>query len=40
MRNYPHSRSYEAVENLAKYRSNQVGLLYAESFQVIKKIMR
>ena len=40
MRNYPHSRSFEAVENLAKYRGNQVGLHYAESFQVIKKIVR
>ena len=40
MREYPHPRSYEAVENLAKYRGSQVGLYYAESFELIKKIER
>ena len=40
MRAYPHSRSYEGIENLSKYRGNQVGLKYAESFDVIRKIIR
>ena len=40
MRNYPHSRSYEAIHNLARYRGNQVGLEYAEAFEVIRKIER
>ena len=38
MRDYPHSRSYEAIENLAKLRGNQVGLNMAEAFQIIRKI--
>ena len=40
MRNPPHSRSIEGIENLAKYRGNQVGLHYAEAFEVIRKIER
>ena len=40
IREYPHSRSYEGIENIAKYRGNQVGLRYAESFEVIRKIIR
>ena len=40
MRNLPHARSIEAIENLAKYRGNQVGLFYAEAFEVIRKIVR
>lgn len=40
MREYPHSRSYHAIENLAKCRGNQNGLRYAESFQVLKRILR
>ena len=40
IREFPHSRSYEGVENLAKYRGSQVGLKYAESFEVLKKIIR
>ncbi len=38
MRDYPHSRSFEAIENLAKIRGNQVGLKMAEAFQIIRKI--
>ena len=38
MRDYPHSRSLEAIENLAKLRGNQVGLKMAEAFQIIRKI--
>ena len=40
MRDYPHSRSMEGIENLAKYRGNQVGLMMAEAFQVIRRIER
>ena len=39
MRDYPHSRSIEAVENLAKLRGNQVGLELAEAFEVIRKLV-
>lgn len=39
MREYPHSRSIEAVKNLGKLRGNQVGLSIAEAFQVIRKII-
>ena len=40
MKSYPNSRSYKGLENLAKYRGNQVGLKYAESFEIIRKIER
>jgi len=40
MRDYPHSRSMEGIENLARYRGNQVGLMMAEAFQVIRRIER
>ena len=40
MRLKPHTRSFEGVINLAKYRGNQVGLNYAESFEIIRKIIR
>ncbi len=38
MRNYPHSRSINAIKNLAKVRGNQVGYEYAEAFEVIRKL--
>ena len=38
MRDYPHSRSIEGISNLAKLRGNQVGLMKAEAFQVIRKV--
>ena len=38
IREYPHSRSFEAIENLAKIRGNQNGLVMAEAFQIIRKI--
>ena len=38
MKDYPHSRSIDALENLARLRGNQVGLLMAEAFQVLRKI--
>ena len=40
MRRAPHTRSFEGLENIAKYRGNQVGLNYAEAFEVIWKIQR
>ncbi|QWE22936.1 PIG-L family deacetylase [Polynucleobacter sp. AP-Jannik-300A-C4] len=40
MRFAPHSRSLEGIENLAKLRGNQVGMRYAEAFEVIRKIVR
>ena len=36
----PHSRSIYGIESLAKYRGSQVGLYYAEAFEVIRKIER
>jgi len=36
----PHTRSYEGLENLAKYRGNQVGLIYAEAFEIIRAVRR
>lgn len=38
MREYPHTRSFIGVENLAKLRGNQVGIEAAEAFQVLRKI--
>lgn len=38
MRDYPHSRSVEAIENLAKSRGNQVGVVMAEAFQILRKV--
>ena len=40
LRDAPHARSFEGVENLAKHRGAQVGLYYAEAFEVIRKIER
>lgn len=40
MRSSPHSRSYDGIENLAKFRGSQVGLNFAEAFEVIRKIER
>ena len=40
LREYPHSRSLDAIKNLAKIRGSQVGLPMAEAFQVIRKIER
>jgi LmbE family N-acetylglucosaminyl deacetylase len=38
MRPFPHSRSYEAVEALARWRGATVGLEAAEGFDVIREI--
>ncbi|MBI96478.1 GlcNAc-PI de-N-acetylase [bacterium] len=40
IRPYPHSRSLEGIKNLAQLRGNQVGLSYAEAFEIIRKIER
>lgn len=40
MRNSPHTRSLEGLENLGKLRGNQVGVSYAEAFELIRKIER
>lgn len=40
IREIPHTRSYKGIQNLAQYRGNQVGLTYAEAFEVIRKIVR
>lgn len=37
-RPYPHPRSPEAIRNLAAKRGNEVGLLFAEAFHIIRKI--
>lgn len=38
MREYPHSRSIEGIKNLSRIRGNQVGLEFAEAFEVLRKI--
>jgi LmbE family N-acetylglucosaminyl deacetylase len=40
MRESPSSRSYEGIENMAKYRGNQAGVFYAEAFEILRKIIR
>jgi N-acetylglucosamine malate deacetylase 1 len=39
-RDYPHPRSIEALEYLARCRGNQAGMLYAEAFHIIRKFER
>jgi LmbE family N-acetylglucosaminyl deacetylase len=39
-RPYPHPRSIEAIEYLARRRGNEVGMLYAEAFHIIRKLER
>jgi len=38
MRDFPHSRSYETVEMLAKLRGSAVGLAAAEAFTVLREV--
>ena len=38
MRDWPHPRSYEAIEYQAKYRGSQIGYKYAESFSLLREI--
>ena len=39
MREYPHTRSYENIENLMKVWGSEVGLKYAEKFKLIREII-
>jgi len=39
MREYPHTRSYQNVENLIKVWGSEVGLLYCEKFKLIREII-
>ena len=39
MRESPHSRSYENMENLMKVWGSEVGLKYAEKFQLIREVL-
>ena len=39
MRDYPHTRSYQNVENLMKTWGSEVGLEHAEKFQLIRSIV-
>jgi len=38
MLEYPHSRSVQGIENLARIRGNQVGVELAESFEIIRRL--
>lgn len=37
---YPHPRSIEAIKALAMYRGTTIGVKYAESFMLVRKIVR
>jgi len=39
MRDFPHARSHEHVESLARHRGNSVGLAAAEAFMLIREII-
>ncbi len=39
MRDYPHTRSYQNIENLMKVWGSEVGLRYAEKFKLLRKII-
>lgn len=39
MRHYPHTRSYENVENLMKVWGSEVGSLYCEKFKLLREIV-
>ncbi len=40
MRPYPHSRSYETVTALARFRGSSVGVQHAEAFTVLREVVR
>ena len=40
LRDFPHSRSLESINALAKTRGASVGLKMAEAFEVIRRIER
>ena len=39
MRKYPHTRSYKNIENLAYVNGSKVGLLCAESFELVRSVI-
>ena len=39
MREYPHTRSYKNIENLMKVWGSEVGLEYAEKFELIREVI-
>jgi len=39
MRIFPHARSVEAIEHLAKWRGSQVGVLAAEAFVLERALL-
>ena len=38
MLKYPNSRSIKGIENLAKFRGNQVGMKFAEAFEIFRSL--
>jgi len=40
MRQWPHARSYEAIEHLARWRGAEVGLEAAEAFGLFRQLTR
>ena len=38
MREFPHTRSYENINNLMKVWGSEVGLEYAEKFELIRSV--
>jgi hypothetical protein len=38
MREWPHPRSLENIENLARYRGSSIGCEFSESFMLLRKI--
>jgi LmbE family N-acetylglucosaminyl deacetylase len=40
MRPYPHARSYESVEALARLRGSQYGMALAEAFHTVRRVLR
>jgi len=39
MRDYPHTRSYENISNLSKVWGSEVGLNYAEKFELVRNVI-
>ena len=39
MRSYPHTRSYENIENLMKVWGSEVGLLHSEKFKLLRELI-
>ncbi len=39
LRNYPHPRSSEGIKILAQYRGMQIGVRYAEAFEVVRNLI-